>query len=296
MSNLPLADLTKNPYPALSEFPILSSESSGWSGVFFNHYNHPAHESPEFQYTQHIIGITGSGHPMYSEHRFDGKLQTHYSKPGEVVFIPAQINYSSIWEKAGEFSLIGFYPTFFEQIVNESVQTTEVELIPQVGLNDPFIQQMGIALKADVEAGYPTGRMFGESLATGLIIHLVKHYSAWKVKLSSQSAGGLTRYELEKIQDYVIAHLNQNISLSEMGGIINLSQYHFCRLFKQSTGITPHQYLTQCRIKRAKQLLSKTKLTITEIAFEIGFKNHSSFSRLFRKYIGTTPKSFRASQ
>ncbi|MEO0838593.1 MAG: tetratricopeptide repeat protein [Cyanobacteria bacterium J06643_5] len=67
--------------------------------MFFNHYNHPAHESPEFQYTQHIIGITGSGHPMYSEHRFDGRLKTHYSQPGEVIFIPAQMNYSSIWEK-----------------------------------------------------------------------------------------------------------------------------------------------------------------------------------------------------
>ena len=296
MSNLPQADLTKNPYPALSEPPIFSSESSGWSGMFFNHYNHPAHESPEFQYTQHIIGITGSGHPMHSEHRFDGCLQTHYSKPDEVVFIPAEINYSSKWKKAGEFSLIGFFPTFFEQIVNESVQTKGVELIPQIGLNDPFIQQMGIALKADVEAGYPTGKMFGESLATGLVIHLVKHYSAWKVKLPSKSAGGLTPYELEIIEDYISAHLNQNISLSEMGGVINVSQHHFCRLFKQSTGITPHQYLTQCRINRAKQLLSKTKLTITEIAFEIGFNNHSSFTRLFRKYVGITPNSFRASQ
>ena len=60
MRKLPQADLIKNPYPALSESPILSSKSSGWSGFFFNHYNHPAYESPEFQYTQHIIGITGT--------------------------------------------------------------------------------------------------------------------------------------------------------------------------------------------------------------------------------------------
>ena len=294
MSNIPQADLTKNPYPALSEYPILSSEGSGWGGVFFNHYKHPAYESPEFQYTQHIIGITGRGHPMDSEHRFDGELQTHYCQPGEVLFIPAQINYSSNWEKAAEFSLIGFFPKFFEQIINESIQIKRVELIPRIGISDGFIQQIGIAIKADVEAGYPAGRIFGESLATGLVIHLIKHYSAWQVK--SESAGGLTRYELEKIEDYVSAHLNQNISLSEMAGVINLSQYHFCRLFKQSTGITPHQYLTQCRINRAKELLSKTKLTITEIAFEIGFSNHSSFTRLFRKYVGVTPSLFRASK
>ena len=191
MSNPLLADLTKNPYPALSESPILSSKPSGWSGVFFSHYNHPAHESPEFQYTQHIIGITGSGHPMQSEHRFNGKLQTHYCQPGEVLFIPAEVSYSSNWEQKGEFYLIGFYPKFFKQIINESVGVKQIELIPQIG----------IALKADVEAGYPAGKMFGESLATVLVIHLIKHYSAWQVKLPSESNRGLSKYQLQKITD-----------------------------------------------------------------------------------------------
>jgi AraC family transcriptional regulator len=296
MSNPPLADLTKNPHPALSEPPILSSGLSEWQGVFFNHYHHPAYESPEFQYTQHIIGITGNKHPMRSEHRFDGGVQTHYCQPGEVLFIPARVSYSSNWEKAGNFSLIGFFPNFFEQITNESVRVKQIELIPQIGLNDSFIRQIGIALKADVEAGYPAGKIFGESLATALVIHLIKHYSAWQVKLPSESAGSLSKYQLQTIQDYISAHLNQNISLSELAGIINLSQYHFSRLFKQSTGITPHQYLTRCRIDKAKQLLSNTELTITDITFEIGFTNHSSFTRLFRKYVGVTPSSFRASQ
>lgn len=78
--------------------------------------------------------------------------------------------------------------------------------------------------------------------------------------------------------------------------MLHLSHYHFCRLFKQSTGITPHQYLTQCRIDRAKQLLLTTRLTITEIAFAVGSTNHSSFTRLFRQYVGVPPKVFRAAQ
>jgi len=295
MDGLPLVDLTKHPHPALSEHPILSSERSGWRGVFFNHYDHPAHESPEFQYTQHIIGITGSGHPIPSEHRFDGQVQTRYCQPGEVLFIPAEVRYSSNWQQAGDFSVIGFFPKFFEQMVNESVQVKQVELIPQIGLIDPFIQQVGLALKADVEAGYPAGRMFGESLASGLVIHLLKHYSAWQAKLSSELAGRLPEQQLQNVIDYVHAHLNQDIPLSEMAGVLNLSQYHFCRLFKQLTGITPHQYLTRCRIDQAKQLLLETKLTITEVAFEVGFTNHSSFTRLFRQYVGVTPKVFRAS-
>jgi AraC family transcriptional regulator len=296
VNGLPLVDLTKHPHPALSEHPILSSEKSGWQGMFFNHYNHPAHESPEFQYTQHIIGITGSRHPILSEHRFDGRVYTRYCQPGEVLFIPAEVGYSSNWQQAGDFSLIGFFPKFFERIVNESVQVKQVELIPQIGLVDLFVQQVGFALKTDVEVGHPAGRVFGESLATGLVIHLLKNYSAWQPQFSFNSEGRLPKHQLQKVADYVQAHLNQDIPLSEMARVLNLSQYHFCRLFKQSTGMTPHQYLTQCRIDRAKQLLLKMELTITEIAFEVGLNNHSSFTRLFRQYVGVTPKAFRASR
>lgn len=81
--------------------------------------------------------------------------------------------------------------------------------------------------------------------------------------------------------------------MSDMASVLNLSQYHFCRLFKQATGFAPHQYLTQCRIDRAKHLLQFTQLTITEITFAVGLNNHSSFTRLFRRYAGMTPKEFR---
>jgi len=295
-NELPLVDLTRNSHPALSEAPIVSSQRSGWRGMFFNYYDHPAHESPEFCYVQHIIGVTGSGHPVPSEHRLNGVVQTHHCQPGEVLLIPAEARYASVWQQPGEFSLIGFFPKFFEQTIYESVQVRQVELVPQIGFLDPFIHQICLALKADVEANHPAGQIFGESLATGLIIHLLKNYSAWQVNLRSPSSGLLSESQLQTVNDFIQAHVDQEISLAEMAATLNLSQYHFCRLFKQSTGITPHQYLTRCRVEKAKQLLSKPELTITDIAFAVGFSNHSSFTRLFRQYVGVTPKAFRVSQ
>ncbi|MBD2020578.1 helix-turn-helix transcriptional regulator [Leptolyngbya sp. FACHB-36] len=106
----------------------------------------------------------------------------------------------------------------------------------------------------------------------------------------------MSEYQLQTVFDYIYAHLDRDIALSDIANTLNLSQYHFCRLFKQSTSVTPHQYLTQCRIDRAKQLLQTTQLTITEIAFAVGLTNHSSFTRLFRQYVGVSPKVFRASQ
>lgn len=236
------------------------------------------------------------GHPAESEHRLEGQIQTCYCKPGEMLFIPAGVRYSSNWDQAGEFSLLGFSPTFFAQIAHESVRINRLELIPHIGISDPLVQQIGLALKADIEAKHPTGRMFGESLATGLVIHLLKQYSVWQPQSSSDETGCLSEYQLQKVFDYIHTYLDQDITLSDVADILSLSQYHFCRLFKQSTGVTPHQYLTQCRINQAKQLLLTTKLTITEIAFEVGITNHSSFTRLFRQHVGVTPKVFRASQ
>jgi len=293
---LPQVDMTHHTYPALDGHPILSSEQSGWKGIFFHYYDHPAHRSPTHQWMQHIIGITGQGgHPVESEHQVEGQILNCYCQPGEMLLIPAGINYSSLWHGAGEFSLLGFSPQFFEQIAHESVRVKQVELMPHIGVGDSLVQQIGLALKADIEAKHPVGRMFGESLATGLVIHLLKQYAVWQPRSLSDDTGRLSEHQLQKVFKYIQDHLEQDIALSDMASALNLSQYHFCRLFKQSTGLTPHQYLTQCRIDRAKHLLQFTQLTITEITFAVGLSNHSSFTRLFRRYVGTTPKEFRAS-
>jgi AraC family transcriptional regulator len=294
---LPQVDMTQQTHPALADSPVLSSDQSGWQGIFFHHYDHPAYESPEHQWKQHIIGLIGrGGHPVESQHRLEGQVQHYYCKPGEMLFVPAGMRYASNWQQAGEFSLLGFSSRFFEQVVRESVHVKRVELIPHIGINDLLVQQVGLALKADVEAQHPTGRMFGEALATGLVIHLLRQYSVWRPQLASDDKGRLSESQLQRVFDYIHNHLDQDVALEDIANVLSLSQYHFCRLFKQATGVAPYQYLTQRRIERAKQLLLTTNLTITEIAFAVGLSNHSSFTRLFRQYVGVSPKLFRVSQ
>ncbi|MDX2213128.1 MAG: AraC family transcriptional regulator [Oculatellaceae cyanobacterium bins.114] len=294
LDNLPQVDMAKHTHPALVARPILSSEQSRWNGIFFQHYDHPAHQSPDHQWTQHIIGITGrSGHPVESEHQIGGQFQNCFCKSGEMLLIPAGVQYASLWHEAGEFSLLGFSPKFFEQVAYESMRMKRIELLPHIGISDPLVQQIGLALKVDVEANHPAGRIFGESLATGLVIHLLRQYSAWHAQSEPAHKGQLSEHQLQKVFDYIQERLDQDVALSEIAGVLNLSQYHFCRLFKQSIGVAPHQYLTCCRIDRAKQLLLTTQQTITEIAFAVGFSNHSSFTRLFRRSVGMTPKEFR---
>jgi AraC family transcriptional regulator len=93
--------------------------------------------------------------------------------------------------------------------------------------------------------------------------------------------------------DYIQAHLAQDLSLESMATVAAMSAYHFSRLFKQSTGLAPHQYLLTCRIERAKPLLKQGDLTIAQIARIVGFSSQSHFGYHFKRLTGVTPRQFR---
>jgi AraC family transcriptional regulator len=109
------------------------------------------------------------------------------------------------------------------------------------------------------------------------------------------AADGLSPAKLAQSIEYINEWLHKNITLTEIATELNLSQYYFCRLFKQSICITPHQYLIQQRIERSKQLLSQKDIRIVDIATQCGFANPSHFARCFRKAMGISPQQFRES-
>jgi AraC family transcriptional regulator len=105
--------------------------------------------------------------------------------------------------------------------------------------------------------------------------------------------GGLPPKALRRVRDYVTAHLEENISIQVLAAIVGLSRYHFARAFKQSEGVTPHQFLLQCRVQRAQELLAGTELPLAQIALAAGFSDQSHCSRRFRKLVGVTPSRYR---
>ncbi len=175
---------------------------------------------------------------------------------------------------------------------SESVNPDRVELSLILKGADPLIYQIGQALKADLEIDGIGRRFYADSLTTALAAHLLLHYSTRKHKLRSYD-DGLPKVMLKQAIEYIDAHLGENLSLKAMADTLHISQYHFCRLFKQSTGMSPHRYLMQQRIERAKQLLKQPELTVTHIAYKCGFANQSHFARYFRRYTGVSPTQFR---
>jgi AraC-like DNA-binding protein len=104
---------------------------------------------------------------------------------------------------------------------------------------------------------------------------------------------GLTHTQLQLALDYIHTHLNRDLSLAELAGVISISPTYFASLFKQAMGIAPHQYVIQQRVERAKLMLSKTDLAIADIATQVGFSSQSHLTQQFKRVTGLTPKQVR---
>jgi AraC-like DNA-binding protein len=111
-----------------------------------------------------------------------------------------------------------------------------------------------------------------------------------------QAHGGLSPAAMRRVRGYVDEHLGGSIDLATLAGVAGVSIHHFARGFKQSAGVTPHHYLTQKRVERAQDLLAHTHLSLSEIAYAVGFSDQSHLARHFRQMLGVTPGQFRWAQ
>jgi AraC family transcriptional regulator len=137
-------------------------------------------------------------------------------------------------------------------------------------------------------------KVYAETLGLVAMLELCRLQSAGK-NLMVDARGGLSQKQMQRIDEYTRARLNEDLSLTELAAAIGLSQFHFTRLFKNATGTTPHQYVLSLRIARARNLLQQTKLPVSQVAAMSGFKGVTQFNRAFSKLTGTTPSEFRRS-
>ena len=113
------------------------------------------------------------------------------------------------------------------------------------------------------------------------------------VQMRPRIRGGLPPRALRRVREFIEMRLEKSISIQVLADIAGLSMYHFARAFKQSEGMTPHEYVIHCRVQRAKDLLTASKLPLSEIALASGFSDQSHLARRFREYVGVTPSSYR---
>jgi AraC family transcriptional regulator len=281
----------------LQVFPsssLLSSQPGQWNGIHLSYYQHRPHEIPETVSNQHLI-LVHLEIPTQAEQRLDAKFQENQFQVGDILIVPAHTPHYARWDTEHRYLILSLDPTAFLSAVQSTGSWDRAELLPHFATADPLVHGIGLALKAELESNGLGGQLYADSLSTTLFTHLLRHYTAQKPILSAQESG-LPTYRLRQVIEYIDAYLDRDLTLSELAAVAHMSPNYFTQLFKQSTGFTPHQYVIQRRVEWAKRSLIEGKLTIADVALQVGFAHQSHLNRHFKRWVGVTPKVFLKNQ
>ncbi|MES1021409.1 AraC family transcriptional regulator [Gloeocapsa sp. BRSZ] len=274
---------------------ILSSQNVNWNGVSLNYYRYPPDEFSTVYFKQHLLTInTEVPDSIQVEQTIGEKVETAQHTAGDIIVIPANTPYNARWNAEHSFIVLGVDPTVLMHHALETIEQDDIALSSHFTKTDPLIHGIGLALKAELESDCPDGRLYTDSITTTLFAHLLRHYSTQRAS-DRELKEGLPNRKLRKVMDYINEHLAEDLPLDEIANQIGMSQSHFFRLFRQSTGLSPHQYRLQQRIDRAKTLLLHSELSIAEIALSVGFCDQSHLARHMRRVLGVSPKQLRTS-
>jgi AraC family transcriptional regulator len=156
---------------------------------------------------------------------------------------------------------------------------------------DPLLRQLSVSLAQELETPENQSELYADTAARMVAVQLVRQHCA-RVYQVPEYRGKLLPQRLRLVQDYVQAHLAEPILLESLASVACLSPYHFCRLFKQTTGQSPNQYVIQQRMERALHLLQTTESNLTQVAYAVGYRSPGHFAQLFQRHTGCSPTAF----
>lgn len=273
-------------------FPRLSTFLSGktlWNGMSLEHHYLPPGETPEYSLEQFVITIN-LGQSVQVERILDKHLQTGLMFTGAVGLCPMHTSQALRWDRDANVILLNLEPELLTRNAVEVLDTDQYEMLPHLITQDALIHQIGLGLKAQLNTNGSDSHLYAESAATFLAVHLLQNYTTRKSSIREYE-GGLPQKKLKQAVDYIQDNLAREISLNELANELGISRYYFCRLFKQSIGLSPHQYVIQQRVERAEQLLLQGEMSIADVAQVCGFAHQSHLTRHFKRLTGVTPKT-----
>ncbi len=264
----------------------------GWKDVNFDYFQYDGYEAPVHSPDHHSIAVSYKSHNV--ERKLDGVFKREHHDFGSAVIMPKTVEHWCAWKDKINFVIFSLTPNVLAEIAPETVNPDRVELIPTFAKSepDPLISGIGMAIKHQLETDPHGCSFYVEHLMNAMSAHLLKNYCSIKPKLKNYG-DGLSPYKLKLAIDYIHDNLDRSITLTELANLVDMSQYYFCRLFRESTGIAPYQYVIQQRVAQAKHLIKHSTMSLADITFECGFSSQSQMTQHFRKLTGITPKKYR---
>ena len=280
-----------NKEPVLPNPPLITSENENWSDIYLRHDRQPPFEIPQHTHAEHTL-IIGMDNALEAEWSIDGQFRDLQYDRGDVFIVPAGVPHKAYWKQESEGIMLALEPESMVSAAIDSVNRDRIEIIPQFGTTDLRLLQMAQWLLIEIREKQMGSSLYIESLTTMLKVHLLRNYCALKPIIPDYK-GGLAQYKLRKAIAFIQENLDRDLGLKSLASIVDMSPYHFARMFKQSTGLTPYQYLVRQRLTKAKELLRFTEMAIADIGYTVGYRNSSHFAKVFRRQVGVSPTSYR---
>ncbi|MBA2284097.1 MAG: helix-turn-helix transcriptional regulator [Ktedonobacteraceae bacterium] len=282
---------------------LLSSEEAGWEGLVARAY----HEPMQFEGVvesgtamAHIPLVLFTGGAMYMEQRpVNGCWKGRLIRPEDLILspdgsVPGELRWKGLTPEPTQTFHLHLSKDLLARTAEEvaDYDPARLTLVGRSGFQDPLLTQIGFALWRELEQPTPAGKLYAQTAAQMLAVHLLRHYTGAPVPIKEPSQG-LTRQQVTRVTDFILAHLSQDLSLEALAQQAGFSSYHFARLFRQTLGESPHQFVLRQRIERAQYLLKETAGSLAHIAGESGFADQSHFTRIFKRHLGLTPRAYR---
>ena len=224
-----------------------------------------------------------------------GKTRQQQIKLGQAFLVSQHQFHQLKWQNPAELTLFYLHPRFFNTAVDDSIENNHFEVSDRFTLvNDTLIQEVGVIFRYLCSKGVAADKLYLESLANLLAVHLLKNYLNHELKVPSLERR-LSPKKLDLVLQYIEANLERKITLSELANVAGIGKFYFCRLFKSSLGLTPYQYVIQQRVARAKKLLTYSDIPICDIALDCGFSSQSHLAKHFRSMVKASPMNYRKS-
>jgi AraC family transcriptional regulator len=275
---------------AVDFFPveIVKRQTAQWRGLQAQTLQIIRHEPFEYRFKEqcHLLIATEQS-ARYDGETFVEGLPTSRRRDysHKLVFIPAGRRFYGSQNPRLLTRSTCLYMDPHAVLVDPELRFAEVELPPRLFFEDSSLLETVFKLKAQIGSADPSARMYAEALG-GVLAHELMGANGAIPTSRPANHGGLAGWQQKRVADFIEAHLAESISVHVLADLVRLSPYHFQRSFKRSFGEPPHRYCAGRRIERGKALLANPRLSVTEIALDVGFSETSAFSASFHRFTG----------